>query len=288
MPEQVLVTGDPRPEKDTLVISQTEGGYRVYSVHQPSRSFTVRADNGHWTCTCYDYASRKNDPSWRCRHIVAVAPASDSEAACEAASAHGGPPVPVGAAGSEEPAIPAQMLIKRSVSPDGRIDSVSVEFSLSVSGDSQSVITEKAVRTLRLQREIVGQFLAMNGKAGERSAASALVPTPNGHANGNGAVDHDGAVVARIVDISEIQGRWGPRLCLNFQVNGNRCALFGSAKQIAEHLASAGCRYHQEDLHPGLRLNQPCRVITKPSKDGRYTNVEEVLPMNGHQSGRAS
>ena len=290
MPEQALVNGDVRPARDTFVISKTPDGYRVYAVHQPSRSFMVKNDDGRWTCDCYDYASRKSDPAWRCRHILAVAPMPANFAAAPEAEANGkGRPVPATHGERDEPVPPAQMLIKRSVSPDGRIDSVSVEFTLSVQGDSQSAITDKAVRTLRLQKEIVAQFLAMNGKAAEPSPQ----PKPNGapHGEGNGQPEAGEPVPARITDISEIQGRWGPRLVLNVQVNGNRCALFGSPKQLASHLANAGCSYDPQDLRSGLQLNQPCRVITEPSKDGKYVNVVEILaPVNqhnGHRNGRA-
>ena len=285
MPEPALANGDPRPAKDTLVIAQTQDGYRVYSVHQPSRSFIVKNDGGRWTCTCYDYESRRNDPAWRCRHILAVAPGPVPVP--EPEPGPGDLPVPAASGDRDDPVPPAQMLIKRSVSPDGRIDSVSVEFTLSVQGDSQSAIADKAMRTLRLQKEIVGRFLAMHGRAGERHAAPAPAAQPNGHANGKGSADHDGAVTARMIDLTEVQGRWGPRLCLNFQVNGNRYSLFGSVKQIAEHLAHAGCAYDEQDLQPGLRINHFCRIVTKPSRDGKYVNVEEVLPEDGQRNGRA-
>jgi len=55
------------------------------------------------------------------------------------------------------------MIMKRSVSPDGRIDSISVEFSLPVSGCSNGDIKQRALSTLELQKEIVGAFLKLNG-----------------------------------------------------------------------------------------------------------------------------
>lgn len=291
MPEQALANGDVRPEKETFVISQSQDGYRVYSVHQPSRSFNVREENGCWICTCPEFVGRRSDPNWRCRHILAVAPRPKQE---DVGTVPNTAPIPINgraAAGADrmDHESGTHMLIKRSVSPDGRIDSVSVEFSLPVDGDSQSAITDKALRTLKLQREIVAHFLAMNGKAVERSAE----PKTNGYQNGlsNGTAPNGQAVSAQITDISEVQGRWGPRLVLNFQVNGNRCSLFGSAKQLASQLANAGCSYDPQELRSGLRLNQPCRVITEPSKDGKYMNVVEVLaPVaqnNGYRNGRA-
>src|SRR5439155_3372252 len=53
----------------------------------------------------------------------------------------------------------AQMFLKRSVSPDGHINALSVEFSMPVSDISNGEIKDKALKTLQLQKEIVGAFL---------------------------------------------------------------------------------------------------------------------------------
>src|SRR5439155_24843954 len=97
----------------------------------------------------------------------------------------------------------AQMLIKRSVSPDGRIDSVSVEFSMPVSDISNGEIKDKAVKTLQLQKEIVGAFLKLNGqKAPANNAAGSPAPIPQGN-QGNG----DGKpVFARMIDVGKVNG----------------------------------------------------------------------------------
>jgi hypothetical protein len=34
-----------------------------------------------------------------------------------------------------------------------------------------------------------------------------------------------------------------------------------------------------ERIEEGVALRVPCRVITKPSPDGRYVNIERVLPV---------
>jgi hypothetical protein len=56
------------------------------------------------------------------------------------------------------------MLLKRSVSPDGRVDSLSVEFSCAVDQVSAGDIKTTAFKTLQLQAEIVDGFLAGNRK----------------------------------------------------------------------------------------------------------------------------
>src|SRR5207245_3922095 len=95
----------------------------------------------------------------------------------------------------------AQMLIKRSVSPDGRIDSVSVEFSMLVSDISNGEIKDKALRTLKLQKEIVGTFLKLNGQKAPASAAQTSQPSA--------PEKSDGPVFARMIDIGKVNGKWG-------------------------------------------------------------------------------
>jgi len=280
-----LVNRDARPEEDTLVIAKLQDGYRVYSVHQPSRSYMVRSDHGRWTCNCQDIATRTNDPARRCRHILAVAPWPAHAAENGAAEPNGtaaAPPNLSAMNGAANPPPGALMLIRRSVSPDGRIDSVSVEITIPVAGDTSGAIKDKALRTLGLQKEIVAHFLGGSGANGNGHAVPAPQPngdTQNGGYHPNGSTQNgDEPVSARILEIGEVKGKWGPRLCLSVQVNGNRTRLFGSAKQLAEKLADAGYDYNPAALRSGLRLNLDCRVTTLPSEDGKYLNIEAVFP----------
>lgn len=65
----------------------------------------------------------------------------------------------------------SQMLIRRSVSPDGRIDSLFVEIFVPIGGIPSDEIKARSERTLKLQSDIVGRFLEKqyngngNGKA---------------------------------------------------------------------------------------------------------------------------
>jgi hypothetical protein len=165
-------------------VSKTDNGYRVYSIHTPSRIYFVRQEGERFTCACPDFEFHKADTTWRCKRILAVAPWLKTE--------HAEVPMPENDVASEDPVSikpenepppqktrtrknsgqQAQMLIKRSVSPDGRIDSVSVEFSTPVTEFSNGEIKEKAVATMKLQKEILGTFLLLNG---EKAAAQ---PTP--------------------------------------------------------------------------------------------------------------
>ena len=119
------------------------------------------------------------------------------------------------------------MLLKRSVSPDGRIDSLSVEFSCPVGAVTASDIKAQAATILALQGEIAQGFLKVNGN-GKNGA-----PPRNGN-------DAPNAVAAQLLAVASMNGRWGRRLFLNVLVNGQVLKFFGSEKQLAGALADAG------------------------------------------------
>ena len=186
MTAEQIESRQARVQKGVLVASRVEDGYRVYSTENPSQQYAVRWDGDHLTCTCPDFAFHKADPDWHCKHIMAIAPfdnhqpdipepaeetgndGTDFPPPSEAAPA-GEPPENARArkrrAPKDSPA-PASMLIKRSVSPDGRIDSVSVEFSMPVAELSALEIKERALKTVQLQRDIISSFLQMNACGG--------------------------------------------------------------------------------------------------------------------------
>jgi SWIM zinc finger len=282
-----------RAENGTLVISKLDDGFRVYSVQNPSNMYHVRKDGERWVCTCPDFEVHRADTTWRCKHILALVPwmkrngngapaptekpADQSPATAE--SAQQPPSCSTPQLPQSIPPVPVQMMMKRSVSPDGRIDSISVEFSLPVSGYSNEEIKARALATLELQKEIVGSFLKLNGPKASPVFAQRN-PQPPKPANGDG-----GPTFARMIDIGKVDGKWGDRLCINFQVNGRRPRLFGTAKQLAEYITSAGYEIAPENIEDGLRLNLACRVTTKPSDDGKYLNVEKVLPLGKQAQG---
>ncbi len=285
MTESQIEARQERAGNGALVVSQTEDGYRVYSVNHPSHLYLVRQEGERWTCTCPDFEYHQADTTWRCKHILAVAPYKSSQGSddnlgpanevvieASAAPANGNKPPrpPKVKSTSPIPPVPVQMMMKRSVSPDGRIDSVSVEFSLPVSGYSNDEIKQRALSTLELQKEIVGAFLKLNGS----KASPALTQAPQKPATSDGK-----PVFARLIDIGKVNGKYGERLSLNVQINGRTSRLFGSPKQLAEHIQAAGYEIDPANLEPGLRLNLACRVVTKPSDDGKYLNVEKVLPL---------
>ena len=289
-----------RAHKGVLIASRADDGFRVYSTDNPSQQYSVIWNGERLTCTCPDFEFHQADPGWRCKHIMAVEPfdnnlpelpeaagdAGENENApiATASTSHSGePPENVPARKrrtAKEPPSPTHMVIKRSVSPDGRIDSVSVEFSTPVLDLQVGEIKERALKTLHLQREIVSSFLKLNGNVAQPQPPVPTRPVPI-ERNGNGF-----PVLARMLDVGKVNGKWGDRLCIVFDMNGNRTRLFGSPKQLAEHIEAAGYRIRPEEITVGLRLNLPCQVVTKPSDNGKYVNIERVFaverqPTNG-------
>src|SRR2546422_7941314 len=71
---QELINGrKERAENERLIISlNDEGNFRVYSPAYPTRSYTVSGTPDGPKCTCPDFESHKDDPEWKCQHMLAV------------------------------------------------------------------------------------------------------------------------------------------------------------------------------------------------------------------------
>jgi hypothetical protein len=159
------------------------------------------------------------------------------------------------------------MLLKRSVSPDGRIDSLSVEFSMPVEKLSVADIKNLAQRSLSLQSQIVGSFLTPKGNGKDQ-------PRPAEQA----APEENGAIPARITGVRAGNTRWGRSLYVAFEVRGKTLRLFGSRKRLGEVFTAAGFPNQSRTFSEGLDLNLPCRVVVKPTPDGRFFNIVRIFP----------
>jgi hypothetical protein len=259
---------------EPLVVSRIDGGFRVYAVANPGKSYVVSGSREAPVCTCPGFQNAR--PGEYCAHIAAAlrsfgrqngAGEDDRYAAEERRAIQDEGRVAHDNGFPGRPGAPTQMLVKRSVSPDGRIDSLSVEFSAEVDGAAASEVTDRAARLLALQSAIVKGFLdaAKNGN-GTR-------PTPENHDGANGAA------LAEMVGIGGMDGKWGRRLFIRIEANGQGLRLFGNKSQLAEAIKAAGFARMAERIEEGVALRVPCRVITKPSPDGRFLNVERVLPV---------
>lgn len=224
------------------------------------------------TCTCTDFQYHQGDPHWRCKHILAVlnqlggSGADPYDAEERAAIQNEGL--------TDQLAQPPEMVIKRSVSRTAGSIRCRSSF-LALFRTHPSTTSNPRRCMLKLQAEIIESFLAVNGNG-----------KTNGHAaaqshNGNGA-----AQPAQMIAIGGMNTKWGRRLFLSFQANGQTVRLFGSRKQLADALTAAGYPNLAERIDEGQQLNVACRIVTKPSEDGKYLNVDQVLPAEAAQSRR--
>ncbi len=258
--------------KEPLVVMAADQGHRVYALANPKESFMVRGLPDAPTCTCTE-----SDAQEKCRHVLAVEKllgrkaspekrqpevprdntATDREEVQEKEGVH------ASGNGSGYP----QMLLKRSVSPDGRIDSLSVEFSMPVEKLSVADIKNLAQRSLSLQSQIVGSFLTPKGNGKDQPRPDEPAP-PQGN----------GTTPARITGVRAGNTRWGRSLYVAFEVKGKTLRLFGSRKRLGEVFTAAGFPNQARTFMEGLDLNLPCRVIVKPTPDGRFFNIDRIFP----------
>jgi hypothetical protein len=262
-------TERPPAAAETFILAKCDEGFRVCSPLTPAKQFVVNGLPENPRCNCPDFARQDGDPEYVCNHILAVLRETGL-----AIPPQGSPPTaPGGDRGPVDPTTAtarkgaggkngngAVMLLKRSVSPDGRIDSLSVEFSCPIGKATTEELKQRAGRILALQADIASGFLRTNG---------------NGRHTSN---DDATAVPGQLLAVASMNGKWGRRLFLNVLVNGQVLKLFGSEKQLAEAVTGAGFGSVAQSLTEGNPLNLPCRVVTKPSPDGKYINIERVLP----------
>ncbi|MBP7146448.1 MAG: SWIM zinc finger family protein [Acidobacteria bacterium] len=271
---------DTRATDEVFVIARGPDGFRVHAPQNGRTVYVVGPDLNSPTCTCPDFDYHRTDPDWRCKHVLAVQsrfaapappetvpPAEDEE---RAAIQEEGKPTRRRRAPHTTNGSAAQMLLKRSISPDGRIDSLSVEFSCPVE-PTRSETEGRAEAILALQAGIIGRFLAGNGE--QRAERSAPAPRPAAPPPAQSGMP------AMLLRIDGMDGKWGRRLYILIQSNGQTLRLFGNPKQLADAIAAAGFPDRAGTVAEGVRLDLLCRIVTQPSPDGRFQNVEQVLPL---------
>jgi len=277
---------------DFMVISQTEDGYRVFQAGAPKYQYFVSGNLDDLACTCNAFADDQT-----CEHTRAVYSQTERKIGEEERQAIQAESLtqPQGRKrNAPKTASAATLTLKRSVSPDGRIDSLSVELSCPIDQKSKGDIKARAADMLNLQGEITRGFLSgtRNGNKGTSNGngtdGQGSRPTITSNGNGHGSTQHgNGPIPATMLAVGSTNGRHGPSLYISFQAEGfPALKLFGSAADLVGALWDAGYRYAEHELKEGVRLNHPCRVTTKPSTNGRYINVDRVLPQNGNQPDR--
>ena len=263
-------------DQPTLVVNPGEDGFQVYEPENPSRVFQVTGGADNPQCTCADFKWKGREGGYRCAHIDAVFRHLGYDGGRQSAAAHpahdgrGGRTVPApGQTTSHNGGGPASMTLKRSVSPDGRINSLSLEFTLPADVDGAPDLESQVLEILDRQDAIVAEYLDRHGGNGQADAGQ-----PAG----------DGAVPATLKDVGGMQTRYGFRYFINVEAGNRSYKLFGTRQQLEKHLKSVG--EHNARIAKGAPLNVPCRAVLEESDDGRYLNVVEILPQDGRGSGR--
>src|SRR5437870_2972540 len=176
------------------------------------------------------------------------------------------------------------------MSPDGYINSLSVEFSNIIEHKSDDEIKQQAAKALALQADIVDGFLKGNGNGRPNTETTEKA---NENANGKGTSQQppngkndksDGAMPAQLLNVGGMNTRCGWQSFITVHVNGRMTKLFGTKRELGDHITAAGFASVADHISQGMTLNLPCRVITKPSPDGKYLNIERVLPARPLQS----
>lgn len=272
---------------EMFVIQRGPEGFLVYAAQEPRNRYIVSGSPDAPQCSCPDFQYHLNDPGWHCKHVLAVLNEfSDIEVVPQNGDTYG---VEERRAIQEEsqPASPrkadhgnwsgangngAVLTLKRSVSPDGRIDALSVEFSSPVNPQIPDAIVERARDILGVQTAIVSGFRKEQTQNGNNHTQNGQPKVPAS------ASESSAAVPARVLGVAGMDGKWGRRLFLTIESEGKILRLFGNAKDLAENLASVGFTGGAQHVAEGLSLNLPCRITTKPSPDGRFKNIDQLLP----------
>jgi hypothetical protein len=244
-----------------------EKGFQVYAADTPEEVYEVSGEPEEPRCTCREFKWQRGKP---CRHITAVFP--------EEQSGEGYPEdAPFLSQGEEEHYAQQgmRMTLKRSVSPDGKIDSLSVEFSVPANGLHSDELEGLALSTLDRQQAIVEAFLEANGRPQSTPRGRNHKAHTNGHSHNNRG---NGTVEAMLRDIGGFNTRHGWRYFINVECNRELYKLFGTRKQLGEHLEKAGYGQLSSRIAQGVFLDVPCLAQLEPSEDGRYTNVVSIFP----------
>lgn len=184
-----------RAQEEQMVIMQVEEGIRVYAPNVPQRAYIVAGSADVPTCTCPDFQHHQQDPAWRCKHILAVQAWREGKTA-PAPERQNQPPGSI-----SQPENSSHMVVKRSVSPDGRIDSLSVEFSVPIGGVSPQQVASLAERSIRLGSGIAEGFRRNHNGPSHVTARESQDLTP-----------------AVIEGVGGMDTKWGRRLFLNIRV----------------------------------------------------------------------
>jgi len=301
MVQPAYAASQSRSPEAIFVVAEAERGYLVYSPENPHARFNVSGTPAAPVCTCPEFVNQR-DPRYRCGHIEAVfggrglnggiqyVDPIETEERIAIQEESGVRP---GNTNGQPHRFPSDLVLKRSISPDGRIDSLSIELSSSVHEANFEATMNQATMALSLEDAIVKTFLAQNPRNrtqgnGKPPTNGSYPPQTSGY-NSQGGPPSNGQyqqpsngntspVPATIKGVGGQNTRNGWQLFLAVEEGGKQIKHFGDRKKLCDFLSAAGVHMEQFNLHPEMPLNIPCLVTTAPSQNGKYTNITAVFP----------
>jgi hypothetical protein len=280
MSEQLSENIKPGP-KPGLKLTRTTQGYLVRS---GSKTYEVTVEDDAISCNCSDFEQKqKENTTYHCKHISAVLADFEAQQSCASATtsehtngssskANGSAKVSAIFPGRQAP-IPSKqshMLIKRSLSGDGRIDSISVEIDFGFTEEDEAGIKTQALKALKLQDTIIKEFIGVDDTKED-------LPEPPQIVMPNSSIPQE-TLDCIMTKVGVAQSKWGTSFYITFELpEGKTAKLFGSQKYLSNQIAVAGFHFPPEKIVEGIVLNIPCRATTV--LNGKFINIDRVFPI---------
>lgn len=268
-----------------LKLTRTTKGYLVRA---GAKTYEVTVENEkNIVCNCSDFEQKqKEDNRYYCKHIIAALAEFEAEQSCigvtkadtsdQTNGKVSSPSKPNGVAKVpitfpvkqvSAPSTQTHMLIKRSLSSDGRIDSISVEVDFGLVDEDETVVKTQALKALRLQDNIIKEFIGLE-QVKEDLPEPPQVVTPT-------STVPEEAVNAIMTKVGLTQSK---SFYITFELpEGKTAKLFGNQKYLSNQIAVAGFSFPAEKIIEGIVLNIPCRITTV--LNGKFINVDRVFPL---------
>jgi len=282
MSERPIETIKPGP-KPGFKLTRTDRGYTVQA---GTKTYEVTVEHDGIVCDCNNFQKQQKDGGYYCSHITAALAQFEAEQSDTtptkatiieqidskvgiSSKPNGTAKVPLTFPPKQVPAPSNQthMLIKRSLSVDGRIDSISIEVDFGLLDEDETVVKAQALKSLKLQDSIIKEFVAVNQPKED-------LPEPPQVVNPTDTIPED------VVDA--IMTKVGKAQNMSFYITvelpeAKTAKLFGNQKYLSHQIAQVGFSFPPEKIVEGIVLNIPCKVTTVIN--GKFINVDRVFPL---------
>lgn len=267
----------PKPGSNFKLIRTNKG----FQVRSGTRTYEVTVENESIVCNCSTFQKQQKDSGYYCSHITAALAEFETQETSSTATEqvdnksvvssrpNGAAKVPLAFPVKEAPVPSKQthILIKRSLSADARIDSISIEVDFSLVEENETVVKAQALKALKLQDSIIKEFIGLDQTKED-------LPEPPQVVSPTNSVPQE-AVDAIMTKVGIAQNR-SYYIILELP-EGKTAKLFGNQKSLSNQIAVVGFSFPPEKIVEGIVLNIPCRVTT--ILNGKFINVDRVFPL---------